>query len=100
MKSKTAITIISFVQIVLISVFLYCSWQADQAMDKTGSGNLELWQQYNSYAGIAFYLAVVLWVVSIILAVSAKCFKENRSQIAIVLPPVIMVLGWFILWFI
>ena len=69
-------------------------------MDKTGVGNLELWQQYNSYAGIAFYLSAVLWVVSIILAVSAKCFKETHSQIVIVLPPFIMVLGWFLLWFI
>jgi len=100
MKTKTAITIISLVQIVLISVFLYCAWQADQAMDKAGVGDLELWRQYNSYVGIAFYLAAVLWVVSIILAVSAKCYKETHTQIAIVLPPFIIVLGWFFLWFI
>jgi hypothetical protein len=69
-------------------------------MDKTGVGNVELWRQYNSYAGIAFYLAAVLWVVSIILVVSAKCFKKTHSQIAVVLPPIITVLGWFLLWFI
>jgi hypothetical protein len=90
MKTKTAITIISLVQIALIYIFLYYAWQADQAMDKAGVGNLELWQQYNSYVGIAFYFAVILWVASIILTVSAKCFKETPCQIAIVLPPIIM----------
>lgn len=84
----------------LIAAFLRCAWQADQAMDKTGIGNLELWQQYNSYAGIAFYLAVTLWVVSIIFAVFGKCFKETPSQIAIGFPPLIMVVGWLLLWFI
>jgi hypothetical protein len=100
MNYKTAITIISIVQIALIAIFLHCAWQADQAMDKTGVGNLELWRQYNSYAGIAFYLALAMWVVSIILSVSGKCLKETHSQIAISLPPLFMVLGWFSLWFI
>ena len=51
-------------------------------------------------AGIAFYLAVTLWVASIIFAVFGKCFKETHSQIAIGFPPLIMVVGWLLLWFI
>jgi len=100
MKYKSIMTTISLAQIALIIVFLYCAWHADQAMDKAGVGNLELWRQYNSFAGIAFYLALSMWVVSIVLAVSGKCFKEPHSQIAIGLPPFLMVLGWFSLWFI
>jgi len=100
MKFKTTLLILSLVQLMLIAAFLRCAWQADQAMDKTGIGNLELCQQYNSYAGIAFYLAVTLWVVSIIFAVFGKCFKETHSQIAIGFPPLIMVVGWLLLWFV
>jgi hypothetical protein len=50
--------------------------------------------------GIAFYLALAMWVASIILAVSGKCFKETHSQFAIGLPPLFMMLGWLSLWFI
>ena len=100
MKYKTIMNTISLVQIALTIIFLYCAWQADQAMDKAGVGNLELWRQYNSYVGIAFYLTLAMWVGSIVLAVSSKCFKEPHSQIAIGIPPLIMVLGWFLLWFI
>jgi len=100
MKYKTTITIILLVQIALITAFIYCARQADQAMDKTGFGNLELWRHYNSYTGIALYLALAMWVASIILAVSGKYFKETHSQIAIGLPPLFMVLGWLSLWFI
>jgi hypothetical protein len=99
MKFRTTLSILSLVQLMLIAAFLRCAWQADHAMDKTGIGNLESWQQYNSYAGIAFYLAVTLWVVSIIFTVFGKCFKETPSQIAIGIPPLIMIAGFLLLWF-
>jgi hypothetical protein len=91
MKYKTYLTIISLAQILLIAAFFRCAWLADKAMDKTGIGNLELNQQYNSYAGIAFYIAVVLWVTSIVMAIFGKCFKEKHAQIAIGLPPLFFI---------
>jgi hypothetical protein len=100
MKIIIMTRIVFFVQIALIGVFFYCSWQADQAMDKAGIGNLELWRQYCSYAGIAFYLAISLWVITIITVVTGKRFTEKSSQVAIGFPPVIMVSGWFLYWFI
>jgi hypothetical protein len=99
MKNIKMTRILFFVEIALIGAFFYCLWQADQAMDKAGIGNLELWRQYSSYAGIAFYLAVSLWVVTIITAVSSKRFTEKSSQIAIGFPPIIMVSGWPQYWF-
>jgi len=100
MKIIIMTRIIFFVQIALIGTFFYCSWQADQAMDKAGIGNFALWRQYSSYAGFAFYLAVCLWVITIITVVSSKRFTEKSSQIAIGFPPIIMVSGWLLYWFI
>jgi len=94
------LTFISLVQVALIAVFLFCVWQAGKAMDKTGIGDLQLNQQYSSYACIAFYLAVALWVASIAVATFGKCFKDRQAQIAIGMPPLLMVFGWISLWFI
>jgi hypothetical protein len=94
MKYKTYLTIILLAQVATIAAFIWFARQADKAMDKTGIGNLQLNQHYNSYAGIAFYVAVTLWVASIFVAILGKHFKETSSQIVIVLPPLLLVLGW------
>ena len=94
MKHKAMMTITLLVEIVLIAAFNWCVWQADKAMDKTGIGNLELSQHYNTYAGYSISIFVALWVASIIVALLAKRFKDKFSQVAISLPPLLLALSW------
>lgn len=98
MKNIKILQAISLAQMILVALFLWYVWQSDKAMDKAGIGNLQLSQQYNSNAGIAISIAVTLWVGSILVAILSKSFKEKSSQIAIALPPLLLVLGWLSLW--
>lgn len=97
MKIKNSLTILTSAQLALIAAFIWYVRQADKAMDKAGLGNLELSQQYNSYAGKAISIAVALWMVTILLAVFSKCFKESYSQIVIALPPLVLIVSWLLL---
>ena len=98
MKKLLKITLV--IQLAAIAGFLWSVWQSDKVMDKDGIGNLELWSQYNNQAGIAFFVAVLFWVVSIIAAVASKCFRTPQAQIAIGIPPLAVISGWLSLWFI
>ena len=67
-------------------------------MAKDGIGNLEKWQYYNSYSGKAIYAALGLWLVTIIISIKTKSFSKVNNQIAIGLPPILVLLGWGLLW--
>jgi uncharacterized membrane protein len=98
MKFKSIMTIALLAEIALVAAFIWCVWKADKSMDKTGTGNLELSQQYNSYAGAAISTFVALWVATILVALFGKHFKDKSSQIAIGLPPLLLALGLLSLW--
>ena len=98
MKILLKLTLV--IQIVAIAGFLWSVWQSNQVMGKDGIGNLELWSQYNNQAGIAIFVAVLFWVVSIIAAVTSKCFRTPQAQITIGIPPLAAIFGWLSLWFI
>lgn len=85
-------------QILLILAFLVFGWQADQAMDKSGLGNVETWRRFNSLAGIAFYGAALLWLATITLALFGRVFSTFKAQVAVGLPPLALVIGWCLSW--
>ncbi len=87
-------------QLLLIVSFLMFGWQADQAMEQSGNGDLDAWNRLNSYAGMVFYSVVLIWLSSIVLSVAGNEFRSIPAQIAIGLQPLVLVLGWCLLWFV
>jgi len=58
--SRTTIPVSSLL-VLSVCAFLYYVPLADAAMDKSGIGNLASWQSYQARAGVAFWLAAVVW---------------------------------------
>ena len=82
------------VQLLLIICFIWFGWQADQAMDKTGIGDVDEWNRWNGFAGIAFIGAGILWIATFLLATFARVIGLIQAQVAIGFPPLALVLGW------
>ena len=93
---KTLITLLA-VQVIVILGFLYFGWQADAVMDKQGIGNMERHGQLSGYTGIAFYSAVGLWLVTLIVSLSGKVLNKTEGQLAVGLPPILGAAGWALL---
>lgn len=92
MKSYSKVSLI--IQLVLVSIFLLFLCKADQEMDKSGVGNLQAWEQFNAYASIAIYSAVIVWLFIIILTSIKGSFSDNHAQFSVGLPPLFLILGW------
>lgn len=93
-----ALIISLFVQLLLVAGFLGLAWQADQAMDKSGIGDVEAWDRFNTFAGIAFYGAAFVWLATIILSLCGRVFGTTKAQLAVGLPPLALLLGWLLSW--
>mgnify|MGYP003141067316 CR=1 FL=1 len=81
-------------QLVIIALFLYWSWQAEQFMCRSGIADCSLWQRFNELAGMAFYSAVCAWLFTTVLSVLGGVLASTRLTIA--LPPVFLFLGWLL----
>ncbi|MCK0154715.1 hypothetical protein MWU49_13430 [Alcanivorax sp. S6407] len=88
------------IQIVLISLFVILGLQSDQAMDKSGVGDLEEWRRLNNLSGAALYGAVILWLASLLSSLLTRTFRSKIAQSAIGVPPLLLVFGWCLLWFV
>ncbi|RGP55142.1 MULTISPECIES: hypothetical protein [Gammaproteobacteria] len=86
------------VQLLLVAGFLGLAWQADQLMDKSGVGDLEAWNRFNNFAGIAFYGVALVWLATIILSLAGRAFGTPQAQLAVGMPPLALVLGWLLSW--
>lgn len=97
---KTTIQSLSLLQILLIAYGLYLLAMADNAMNKAGIGNIELWNEYNTEAGVVVIFAAFLWLVSLSAAIYTKKYILSAIQAAIAVPPMLFFVGWVLLWFI
>jgi len=86
------------VQLLLVAGFLGLAWQADQVMDKSGVGDVEAWNRFNAFAGIAFYGVAFVWLATIILSLAGRAFGTPKAQLAVGLPPLALVLGRLLSW--
>jgi hypothetical protein len=100
MIMKALIYILSSLESLGIVFGLYLIRSADIAMNKSGIGNVELWSEYNSEAGIAISISVVVWVVALILVLVTRQHRNLWGQVAIFIPPLAFFIGWAVLWFI
>ncbi|AIA75470.1 hypothetical protein FF32_11630 [Halomonas campaniensis] len=81
-----ALSISLFVQLLLVAGFLGLTWQAGQAMDKSGIRDVEAWNRFNAFAGLAFYGLVFVWLATIILSLSGRGFGATKAQLSVGLP--------------
>ncbi|MCG7545338.1 hypothetical protein MHM93_14250 [Pseudoalteromonas sp. MM17-2] len=86
------------VQLILVVGFVWFGWQADQAMDKSGTGNYEEWSRLTGITGVAFLSAAGMWVAVVVLALFQRMFSSLEAQLAVGLPPLFLVLGWISTW--
>jgi hypothetical protein len=97
---KRVLSISLLVQLLLVIGFLGLTWQADQLMAKSGIDDQETWSRFNAFAGIAFYGVVFVWLATIILSLVGRVFGTQQAQLAIGLPPLVLILGWLVSWLI
>lgn len=70
------------------------------AMGKGGIGDIEKCNTLNNYAGISFYSVVVLWLSVVFISLIKRQFRSKEAQLAMGMPPVVILVGWVSLWFI
>jgi hypothetical protein len=99
MIKKALIYILSSIQLLGIGYGLYLIRSADTVRNKSGIGNFELWNEYNSEAGVVISISVVLWVIALILVLATKQHRNLLGQAAIFIPPSAFFIGWAALWF-
>ena len=84
----------------MIASFVYFGHQADLAMSKDGVGDLAQFNSFNQNAGISFYAASILWGLAVIVSLVKRRFRSKEAQLAIGLPPIALMFGVLIPWFI
>lgn len=82
------------IQVLLIGSFLVFNWQAEQAMDKSGIGNVEEWSHLNHLAGISINCLAICWISTFILILSGRCIQSKQAKLTIALPPLILIVCW------
>lgn len=97
---KRTYIVLLILQLVAIACFLYFCHQTDLAMGKDGVGDIEKWNIFNKYTGISFYSVVVLWLSVVFISLIKRQFRSKEAQLAIGVPPVVILVGWVSLWFI
>ena len=97
---KAIIYLLAACQIFIIANGLYLIRMADSAMDKTGVGDLNLWNEYNSEAGVFISISVILWAITLVVVITSKHYMFLPGQVAALIPPSLFFIGWASLWFI
>ena len=85
-------------QLNFIAIFLLQTWRADQAMDKSGMGDLAAWTHSNSISGVAICGAAFLWMATIGIALFERAFSIPLAQQSIAAQLVALIIGWCLLW--
>jgi len=88
------------IQMLLICSFIMFIWQADQAMDKSGVGNVGEWNRLNHLAGISINCLAVCWISTFILISISGHIRSKLAQLSIALPPLALIISWLALFFI
>ncbi len=97
---KIILSALSAFQILTVGYGLYLIRAADRAMDKSGVGDLDLWSEYNSEAGVSITLATITWGLCIILAFLTKQNSSAVGKFSVSVGPFMFIVGWSLLWFI
>lgn len=79
-----------------VAAFLVFGAASDRAMSKSGVGDIDKFGHLSGYAGVAFYVALVSWVVCLVFAQLAPQPYRGRALFGfgLVLP-----LCGFVVWF-
>lgn len=67
-----------YLQIGLFLSFEYFAFQADQAMDKSGIGNQELFQLYSEISGSIFLVIICIWLLTAT-ACLVEYYKDRKK---------------------
>ncbi len=99
-NTKVTIYILSAFQICNIGYGLYLIRMADLAMDKSGIGDVNLWSEYNSEAGVVFSVSVILWAFTLTAVILSKQYMSLSGKGAVLMPPALFFIGWSALWWV
>jgi len=97
---KWTLTILSTLQALTVGYGLYLLRAADNAMDKTGIGNVGLWKEYDSEAGVVITLAAVIWLLTVFVSLRFQQLPSVPRKLSILIAPSFFLIGWCTLWFI
>jgi hypothetical protein len=97
---KRTLIIFLMLQVTAVVCFLYFAHQADVVLGKDGIGDIQESNTFNKYAGFAFYSECILWLLAVAGSLINKQFKSMEGQLAVGVPPLVIVIGWVSLWFI
>ena len=97
---KVFINILLVLQLLSTSYGLYLLSMADLALNKSGIGNVDLWQEYNSEAGVLISFTAILWIITLLIVFISKRHKSIQSKIAFCMSPVVFFISWVIFWYV
>lgn len=69
-------------------------------MDKSGIGEIDLWREYNSEAGVAISIVAAMWVVTTLCILINKNHQQFMGKTLISAAPLSFFIGWTALWYI
>ena len=97
---KLVVNSLSVLQIFIIGYGIYLLRMAENAMDKTGIGDVNLWSEYNSEAGVLLSISTVIWVFALVTVFISKQYILSSGKVAVLMPPSLFFIGWVSLWYI
>jgi hypothetical protein len=97
---KKVFLILLAAQVVCLGGFILAIYKADNAMDKSGIGNLQSWQHWNSIASGMFWCGLATWTICILIGVMSKQLNSLTAQLAIGVPPLIFLVSYIGYFFI
>lgn len=104
MKKSIQISLI-VVQSLAALIFFVAGWKADRALDKSGIGDPEIFSYWNAIATQSIRVFFLTWLASIATEIvahvrkaglTAKGLMKTRLPLYIAVPPVVVVVLWFI----
>ncbi len=87
-------------QLLLVASFFWFVYQADLAMDKSGIGNIKEFKSFNKFAGVSLYAATATWFFTLIFTLFRRAHNKPQAQLSIGLPPLLLIIGWTLMWLI
>lgn len=97
--------LLSAAEFFFVAVFLVSVWQSDRALDKAGFGDPEKFFFWDRYAALGSKYFFLLWLLAVILSlffgrrkhfISAKAYWISLIP-DVLLPPLVLFLGWLAL---
>ena len=61
-------------------------------------GQFGFWLHYAGYAGIFFYSAFGIWIITLVTVIISKSYNSLVGRLAVFIAPALALVYWLVLW--